>query len=102
MPQSDEFLNGGELAEALDGDGMHGLLPAEGRNVFREAMSLVEQDERVFLHDFGGDFFTRGQWMAGRDHEQEFLVEERLDLEVTRRLPAARGSRGRFHHGCSA
>ena len=80
--EGDEFLHGGELAGAFDGDGLNGLPAAEGGDVFGEAVGFVEHDEGVVGDGLDGEGFDFGKGMSRGSDEEEFLFEEGFDFEV--------------------
>jgi hypothetical protein len=77
VAKGDEFLHCGELVGALDGDWLDGLLATEGSDVFREAVCLIEHDERVGFDGIGRDGFESGNFTY---RSGDFFGGERLRL----------------------
>lgn len=82
VSQRDQLLYGRELADAVYGDGLHGLLPTVRGNVIGEAVGLVEHDERIFFDSLGGDLIATHERVASGHDEKELFIKKSSDLEV--------------------
>jgi hypothetical protein len=82
MIEGHQFLDRGDLARLLDRNRVKLGLLAEAHHRCGQAVSLPEQDEGQVL-EIGQPYPGFGlEWMPGRRHERQFLVEQPLVVEV--------------------